>query len=150
MDRAKLTEQIIELQQQIGRAMARYAPDAWMDMDLTIGQLRTLFFVDFEGSTNTERLANALGVTRRSVSATVDHLVERGLVTREKHPEDRRMVLVKTTDQGEALMTKLRESQMTRMSGMLARLSVDELSDMAHHLATLAKVVQASHEEKKS
>ncbi len=149
MDRAKLCEEIIELQQKIGQAMARYTPDAWMDVSLTISQLRVLFFIDFEGSTNFERLANALGVTRRNVSAIVDHLIEQGLVSREKHPDDRRLVLLKTTDRGEALIARLRESQMTRLSGILAQLSLKDLSAMAQHLSILAKVV-AQQEEKRS
>ena len=148
MDRAKLTQKIIELQQQIGQAMARYTPDAWMDVSLTIGQLRTLFFIDFEGTTNTERMADSLGATRRSVAAIVTHLIQQGLVSREKHPEDRRIVLLKTTDKGEALVAKLRESQMTRMSGMLDQLSLKELSAMAQHLTMLAKAVGVQKEAK--
>ena len=60
MDRAKLIKEIIQLQQQIGNAMG-HAPEAWMDLSLTIGQLKSLFFIDFIGSTNFKKLAEALG-----------------------------------------------------------------------------------------
>jgi len=148
MDRAKLIKEIIEVQEQLGRTMARHTPDAWMDLGLTIGQLRTLFFIDFDGSTNTERLANSLGVTRSNVSATVDHLIKQELVSRERHPQDHRIVLLKTTNKGEALVAKLRHSQMTRMSGILAQLSLKELSAMAKHLTILAKAVGFQKEGK--
>jgi len=52
-----------------------------MDLSLTIGQLKSLFFIDFEGSTNFKKLATALGVTPPNVTGIVDHLVEQGLVT---------------------------------------------------------------------
>ncbi len=148
MDRAKLTQKIITLQEQIGRAMARYTPDAWMDLGLTISQLRALFLIDFDGSTNTERLASSLGVTRSNVSATVDHLIRQELVSRERHPDDHRIVLLKTTNKGEALVAKLRDSQMTRMSGILAKLSSEELSAMAKHLTILTKAVEVQKEGK--
>jgi DNA-binding MarR family transcriptional regulator len=142
-DRAKLTEEIIQLQQQIGHARGQYAPEAWMDLSLTIGQLKSLFFIDFEGSTNFKKLATALGVTPPNVTGIVDRLVGQGLVSREENPEDRRMLLLKTTDKGEALLAKLRESRISRMSGILARLSLEELSALAQGLTALARAAES-------
>jgi len=126
MEKARLIEEIIQLQQRIGYAVRQYAPEAWMDLSLTIGQLKSLFFIDFEVSTNPRKLATALGVTPPNVTAIVDRLVEQGLVSRQENPEDRRMLLLKTTDKGKALLAKLRESRISRMSGILAQLSLKE------------------------
>jgi len=149
MDKTKLIEEIIQLQQQIGHAKGQYIPEAWLDLSLTIGQLKSLFFIDFEGSTNFKKLATALGVTPPNVTGIVDHLVERGLVSREENPEDRRMLLLKITDKGEALLAKLRESRITHMSDILSQLSLEELSALAKGLSALASSDEYSKEKHK-
>ncbi|MBM2825557.1 MAG: rdhR [Dehalococcoidales bacterium] len=149
MDRAKLIEEITKLQQQIGRAMGQHPPEAWMDLSLTLGQLKSLFFIDFDGNTNFRKLATALGVTPPNVTRIVDHLVEQGLVSREENPEDRRMLLLKTTDKGKALVAKLRESRMSRMSDILTQLSSAELSALAEGLSAVTRAGRLSGEKGK-
>jgi DNA-binding MarR family transcriptional regulator len=147
MDRAKLIQEIIQLQQQIGYAVRQYAPEAWMDLSLTIGQLKSLIFIDFEGSTNLRKLATALGVTPPNMTAIVDRLVGQGLVSRQDNPEDRRMLILKTTDKGKALLAKLRESKISRMSGILAQLSLEELSALAQGFIALSRAAEYDKEK---
>ncbi len=147
MNRTKLIKEIIQLQQQTGHALGQHAPEAWLDLSLTIGQLKSLFFIDFAGSTNFKKLATALGVTPPNVTRIVDRLVEQGLVSREGNPEDRRMLFLKTTDRGKALLAKLRESRISRMSGILAKLTLEELTALAKGLSALARAGKY-HEEK--
>ena len=150
MEKAELIKEIIQLQEQIVQlehAMERHAPEAWMDLSLTIGQLKSLFFIDFEGGTNVKKLATALGVTPPNVTGIVDHLVEQGLVSREENPEDRRMIILKTTDKGKALITGLRESRISRVSNVLAQLSSEELSALAKGLSALARAGEDSKEK---
>jgi DNA-binding MarR family transcriptional regulator len=152
MDRAKLIEEIIQLLKRIGQAehaMERQAPEAWMELNLTIGQLKSLFFIDFEGSTNFKKLATALGVTPPNVTGVVDRLVEQELVSREENPEDRRMILLKTTDKGKALLAGLRESRASRMSVILAQLTLGELSALAKGLSAVARAGEYSKEKDK-
>ena len=148
MDRAKLIKEIIQFQQRIGHAMGQDAPEAWMDISLTIGQLKSLFFIDFEGSTNFRKLATALGVTPPNVTGIIDRLVEQGLVSREENPENRRMLLLQTTDRGKALLAKLRESRIGHMSGILAQLSLEDLSALAQGFTALARAAEVQRGEK--
>ena len=147
MDRAELIKEIIQLQHQIGHAMAQYAPEAWLDLSLTIGQLKSLFFIDFEGSTSFRKLASVLGVTPPNVTRIIDRLVEQGLVSREENPENRRMLLLRTTDKGKDLLAKLRESHMSRGLDILAQLSLKELSALAEGLTALARVAEHNKEK---
>ncbi len=147
MDKAKLIEEIIKLQQQISRTMEQHPPEAWMDLNLTLGQLKSLFFIDFDESTNFKKLAAALGVTPPNVTGIIDRLVEQGLVSREENPDDRRMLLLKTTDKGKALVAKLRESKISSMSGILAQLNSTELSALAEGLSAIARAGRRSEEK---
>ena len=78
-----------------------------------------------------------------------DRLVGQGLVSREENPEDRRMLLLKTTDKGKALLAKLRESGISRMSGILAQLSLEELSALAQGFTALSRAAEYDKEKNK-
>ncbi len=110
MDKVTLIEKIIQLQRQLNRALRQHEPDVWMNLNLTIAQLKSLFFIVNEGSINFRKLAAALGVTPANMTGIVNRLVVQGLVSRTENPEDRRMLLLRATGKGEALVTNLRES----------------------------------------
>jgi DNA-binding MarR family transcriptional regulator len=58
------------------------------------------------------------------------------------------MLLLKTTDKGKALLAKLRESGINRMSGVLAQLSLEELSALARGLTSLVRLAEVQQGEK--
>ena len=147
-DKAQLIAEIRRLQQQITHVMGQYAPGVWMELDLTIAQLKSLFFIEFGGSSNLSQLATALGVTPPSVTGIVERLVEQGLVSRNENPENRRMLLLQVTDKGKALLAKLRESGLGRMSGILNQLSTEELTALAQGLAAIARIAMLPQGEK--
>ena len=147
VNRAELTEKIIRLQQ-MSHAMGQYAPEAWMDLNLTIGQLKSLFFIDSEGRTNFRKLATALGVTPPDVTRIIDRLVEQGMVSRRENPEDRRMQLLQATKKGKALLATLRENKTTNLYRILAHLSTDELNTVAQGLSSLVRAAELQREEK--
>jgi MarR family transcriptional regulator, organic hydroperoxide resistance regulator len=147
VNRAELTEEITRLQR-LSHAMGQYAPEAWMDLNLTIGQLKSLFFIDSEGRTNFRKLASALGVTPPDVTRIVDRLVEQGLVSRRENPDDRRMQLLHTTNKGKVLLTKLRENRTTHLYRILAHLSTQELATVAKGLDALVRAAELQREEK--
>ena len=146
-DRARLIEEVVQLQRRIGHTMGQYAPHAWMDLNLTIGQLKSLFFIDFQGSTNFKKLADVLGVTPPNVTGIIDRLVGQGLVSRKENPEDRRMFLLKTTDKGKALLARLRESRLSHISDILMQLSLEELATLAQGLTAVARAVEHNREK---
>jgi len=145
MEKTALVREIIELERRVNRVLRQYSPDAWMGLSLTIAQLKSLFFIDNEGSTNFTKLAAALGVTSSNVTGIVDRLVEQELVSRKENPEDRRVLLLSVTEKGKALLANLRERRVKQMSEVLTRMSLEELSSLARGLALLVKAAE-SHE----
>ena len=141
--KTKLIRGIIQLQRRVNRALRQDKPDVLMELNLTIAQLKSLFFISREGITNSRKLAQALRVTPSNVTGIVNHLVKRGLVSRQENPEDRRVLLLKSTDKGEALLTSLRESRMGQLSKALSRLSEDQLSTLSQGFRFLAEAAEA-------
>ena len=149
MSRANLVREIIELERRANRALRQYSPDAWMGLSLTIAQVKSLFFIDNEGSTNFRKLAAALGVTPSSVTGIIDRLVEQELVSRKENPEDRRVLLLSVTGKGKTLLANLRERRVRLMSEVLTRMSQEELFNLARGLAALVREAEVHDVEEK-
>ena len=149
MEKEELIREIIELQRQVDRARRQYELDVWMALPLSIAQLKSLFFISNQGSTNLGKLAVALGVTPTNVTGIVDRLVKKGLVTRTESDQDRRILLLRATDEGEELVAKLRQRRTGHMSEVLDRMSVGELATLAQGFASLVKATRAYEGENK-
>ena len=148
-NRAELANEIIRLQQK-SHSLGQYASEAWLELDLTISQLKCLFFIDAQGSTNFRNLAKALGVTPPDITRLVDRLVEQGLVSRREHPDDRRMQLLQVTDKGHSLLSKLREYRTTVLQRILTNLSDGDLLTVARGLRALLKAAGMESEQERT
>jgi DNA-binding MarR family transcriptional regulator len=142
MKKDELINEIIHLQREVNRILRQREADAWINLTLTIAQVRSLFLIDREGSTNFRNLAAALGVTPANMTGVVDRLVEQGLVSRQENPEDRRMTLLRVTDKGSALIADLRGRRISHMSELLSRFSLPELEAIAEGFRLLAKTAE--------
>jgi DNA-binding MarR family transcriptional regulator len=147
MKKGELIEQVIDLQRRVNHVLRGQTLDAWMGLSLTIAQLKTLFFISSEGSTNVRKLAAALGVTSANVTGIIDRLVEHGLVSRAENPEDRRMSLLQATDKGQALITDLRERHTSQLAEILSYMSSNQLSTLAQGLSSLLKACELQQKE---
>ncbi len=148
MERRQLIEQVIELQRQVNRLFRDSNIDAWMVMNLTRAQLKSLFFIGREKDTNFTKLADALGLSLSNLTGIVDRLVEQELVTRNHSPEDRRIIFLRVTEKGEALIADLREHRIKQLSAMLDRMSSESLSFLAEGYSALLKAAEVHKKEK--
>ena len=142
MEKENIIEEIIESHRRLNSALRDYAPDVWMDLNLTIAQVKSLFFISNQGSTNFRKLADRLKVTPSNVTGIIDRLVDQGFISRTENPADRRVILLKTTPQGDSLVAALRERRSTYLSKVLYHLGLDELDDIAQGMAKLAKAAE--------
>jgi DNA-binding MarR family transcriptional regulator len=122
MHKSDLIKQIIELQRKVDRARRQHELEVWMDLPLTMAQLKSLFFISNHGSTTSGKLANALKVTPTNVTGIIDRLIKQDLVKRDNSAEDRRVLLLKTTTRGEELVTRLREVRRGYLKEVLEKL----------------------------
>lgn len=146
MNKKNAVNEVIELQHRILRAMGKDEPMAWMELNLTLAQLKCLHFIYFGGTTNLIGLAKALNVTPPNVTGIVNRLVMQELVCREENPEDRRTYILSVTEKGMALIEGLRESGTKRMAGILNKLSTKELTALQTGLKAMARETE-DHEE---
>ena len=79
-----------------------------------------------------------------SMTGIVDRLMERGLVERERHPQDRRAVVVRLTDKGSELLVRVKERRLQVGRTLLAALSPEERQHLRHLLTRLVELVEKS------
>jgi MarR family transcriptional regulator, organic hydroperoxide resistance regulator len=150
MDKNRMITDIIELQRKIDRFRRGTTIDAWMKLPpVTMPQIKSLFFISNQGSTNLGKLAAALGVTPANITGIVDRLVEHKLITRVANIDDRRMLMVRTTPKGEELVATLRERSRTYLSKALIGLDPDDLASLSRGLASLLKAIESRQGEEK-
>jgi hypothetical protein len=53
----ELVHEVVELDRQVHSALRQYVTDAWMNLNLTIPQLKTLVIIARQGATNTKKIA---------------------------------------------------------------------------------------------
>jgi DNA-binding MarR family transcriptional regulator len=66
----------------------------------TMAMAMALLYIDTKDGTPSTALGPSMGMEATSLSRTLNSLEERGLIYREKNPEDGRSVLIKLTDLG--------------------------------------------------
>ena len=106
--------------QRCGRVAARLAKvveRALTDLDLSLAQYRLLGNLA-EGPSQASTLAERLIVSRPSVTALADGLVERGLVTRRGEAGDRRRVMHLLTPSGQKMLTDADEAIEARLDNL--------------------------------
>jgi DNA-binding MarR family transcriptional regulator len=121
---------------------------SWNELSLTIGQLKSLFFIDFEGCTSMKKLAGSLGMASPNVTAIVDYLVKEKLVSRVKDPDDRRRLKLEITNRGKSLLANLRAGDVMEISTLLPLLGeqdLEHLTDGLKALAIAARSQQGKH-----
>ncbi len=95
------------------------------ERSMTLPQYRVLAFLS-QGEWAASAVADWLAVSRPSVTALVDGLVERGWVTREHCSTDRRRVLHHLTDDGRAVLGDAGSMLAGVLDGLLGHLDADE------------------------
>jgi DNA-binding MarR family transcriptional regulator len=143
LDKEDLINRVLELQHQFLHVMRDKAePAPWLGLNLTIAQLKSMIFIHAEGSTNFKNLAGAMGVTPPDITRIIDRLVEQDLVSREENPDNRRMQILKVTGQGEDLLKKLREHRPRHVTGILKRMSMEDLLFLEKGLSALLRAAE--------
>jgi DNA-binding MarR family transcriptional regulator len=110
---------------------------AWLELTLTMPQLKLLFALDWLGPVSMSEAASRLQIGVSATTGLVDRLVEQGLAQRETDPRDRRVVRVACTPAGRTLLGRLRSAGSERLDELLDRIDSADLEHCARALAAI-------------
>lgn len=98
---------ILRLQDELVRHRTVWDAGPWLGLNMSTPQLKALLLISEEAGIRMRELARKLGGSFSNATVLVDRLVDRGLVERLADPQDRRVVLVQTADEGQQLIEQL-------------------------------------------
>lgn len=118
---------------------------AWMQIDLTLPQLRTLLVLAEEGPLVIGQIAQRLGIGLSTGGHLVDRLVQAGLAERTEDVEDRRRTLARLTPKGEELLTRLLGG-FQQLQIWLHELDQEDLAAFLQGLKAINRLVKSNDE----
>jgi DNA-binding MarR family transcriptional regulator len=102
--------------------------------DLTWTAFVVLWVVWIWEQPQSSEVAGEVGISKGTLTGVVKTLETRGLLERQAHPDDKRLVLIGLTPQGTRLMTRLFPRVNTEETFLVQPLSNRQCADLAHHL----------------
>jgi DNA-binding MarR family transcriptional regulator len=134
------TEDALAAYKKLHRAMLNSSASKWRDLDISMQQLRAIYFLRDEEEASVGRLAELFGIGLPAASLLADRLVRAGFVERREDPADRRRVLLSLTRVGLRLVTDLREGSHSLLRRWMSSLSEEDLTALARGWRALAEV----------
>ena len=142
--RQRLIERLLENLRVVMQALHAASSRQWLELELTMAQLKTLFTLCNAQPVTVSELAEWLGISAPTASYLVDRLVQAGLVDRAEDPADRRRTLVQLTATGEELTRRLRQGNRDVLVPLLEQLDMEDLEALDRGLAALARAAGAT------
>lgn len=146
MDKKENIRSIIGLMNNLMLSAKAHEPHPWLHLELTREQLRIMFLLSFTGRSSPGEVAGSFGVPRANVTSTIDRLVERGLISRQENPDDRRSHILSLTEEGRGQVERLREIGAAKIKGVLERMPDNALVSLQKGLEALIKALEEEGE----
>jgi DNA-binding MarR family transcriptional regulator len=126
-----------------GTAVTARAGDAFLDLNLTVAQMRVLRAIARLGRTSGRQLADELGVSPAAIVPVSDRLEAQGYLHRVRDTDDRRICWLELTPSGAALLDGLMARIRSRVRPALAKLPARDRQQLAAMLDELAEALEA-------
>jgi DNA-binding MarR family transcriptional regulator len=112
------------------------------DSSVTDAQFSALARLHRDGAMTLADLSRQDGVTPPSMTKTIGVLVDRGLVSKDGHSDDRRKVLLGATPAGAAFVEETRRRRDGWLTPRLAALTADERTTLADATEIMRRLAQ--------
>jgi DNA-binding MarR family transcriptional regulator len=97
-------------------------------LGLSMAQLHILYTLQRNGQMTMSRLAEVLNVSLSNATGLIDRIEERGFVERTRVPEDRRVVLIRVTPEGERMLQEIDALSDELLRSVLSRIDRSKLA----------------------
>lgn len=146
MDKKENIKSIIGLINNLMLSAKAHEPHPWLHLELTREQLRVMFLLSFKGRSSPGEVATSFGVPKANVTSIIDRLVDKGLISRQENPDDRRSYILSLTEAGKSQVERLREIGVAKIKGVLERMPDIALISLQMGLEALIKALEEEGE----
>jgi DNA-binding MarR family transcriptional regulator len=127
-----------------GMALSAHASDRFLDLNLTIPQMRIIRTVGRLGRASGRQLADEFGVSPAAIVPVCDRLESSGFLRRVRDTEDRRICWFELTKSGAKTLDMVSSSIHAHVKPALAKLSYADRARLVAILDTLTKALNDS------
>ena len=112
----------------------------WLRGSLSLVHLHVLTVLQVHGPMPMSKLADELDVSVASLTGIIDRMEARALVERRREPGDRRVVLVRRTQAGDAVFGEMAAERRKHLEALFDRMTDEELESFLIGLRALRRV----------
>lgn len=138
-----LIEEAMWAQRQCMFALQMAMLPAWLELDISMAQLKALFTLAVSKGSTVSQLAELLETGRSATSLLIDRMVHGELVERSEDAGDRRRTLICLSPHGAELVAQLVQMR-TAHRAWLEKLKEEDLKALIQGVTALAKEVMAA------
>lgn len=105
--------------------------------DVTPSEVKVLYIIGISNTKSMSEIADELKITRGTLSITVDSLVKKGYVIRNRHKQDRRIIILYLTKKAIRIVKhygRFFESLFTGLAKIIAQDKLHVLDEIMEHL----------------
>jgi DNA-binding MarR family transcriptional regulator len=113
-------------------------------LGVSMAQLHIMYTLQRAGEMTMSHLADVLNVSLSNATGLIDRLEERGFIERHGVPTDRRIVLVRVTPSGEAMLQEIDAVSDDLLRSVLGRLTASQLRGLGHAMSALREAVDST------
>lgn len=115
--------------------------------DITNNDMHIIEAVGLSGENTMSVVARKLGITAGSLTTSVNSLVNKKYVTRQRSDEDRRVVFLKLTDKGKRAYEHHREYHRQMTEAVISRLDEEEVPVLIKSLTGLSEFFRGYNDQ---
>lgn len=115
--------------------------------DITNNDMHIIEAVGLSGENTMSVVAKKLGITAGSLTTSVNSLVNKKYVTRQRSDEDRRVVFLKLTDKGKRAYEHHREYHRQMTEAVISRLDEEEVPVLIKSLTGLSEFFRGYNDQ---
>jgi DNA-binding MarR family transcriptional regulator len=135
-------ESIFSNFQNLRRALSAEGQEFHKGSGLTMTQMMVLMFIKKSGATTITEIAAKLGTTKSAATQLVDGLVEHNLIDRAQDNNDRRVVNITLSQNGQEYIHETKKKAMNRIAAVFEVLDDSELDCLESIARKLVKGIR--------
>lgn len=130
MDNKSDFEQLFATMMQLGKLMSQQTQETHEERIATMLQLMALQFLKEQPNGTVSELAKLLELSKSSATQLIERLAKAGLVERINDKEDRRIVRLVITEDGEKEFLALKKKLMKKMQKIFSKIPAQDLREL--------------------
>ncbi len=103
--------------------------------------MKVIFYLVNNGPSSVSKIANDLVISKPNMTPIIDNLITEGYAVRYDDPNDRRIIIIKTTEKAHDFLRQKRQETVEYLSDKLSTLSNEDIENLRSTLPTLSKII---------